>query len=64
MELFVVKNTKGVVVVKDQASKSLAKAERDRLQTEHGKMPEKDKRDIQSMWNFFVSKGKDHAQMA
>ncbi len=64
MELFVIKNRKGDVVVKDQVSKSVAKQERDRLQAQHGKLPPKEDRDKQNLWDFFVSKGKDHMQVA
>lgn len=60
MELFVIKNRKGAVVVKDQVSKSVAKQERDRLQAENGKLPAKEDRDKQNLWDFFISKGKDH----
>lgn len=64
MELFVIKNRKGDVVVKDQVSKSLAKLERDRLQAAHGKLPAMEERGKQSLWDFFVSKGKDHIHSA
>ena len=65
MELFVIKNRKGDVVVKDQASKSVAKSLRDILQSEtKAGLPPKEQRHDQNLWDFRVSKGRDHMQMA
>jgi len=64
MELFVVKNRAGQVVIKDQASKSVAKGARDELQAKHGKMPDKAERDSHKLWDFHVARGKDHLHAA
>lgn len=65
MELFVIKNRKGDVVVKDQVSKSVAKSLRDELQakTKAG-LPAPEQRGTHGIWEYFVSKGKDHMQLA
>lgn len=61
MELFVVKNRNGDVVKNGITSKSLAKSERDALQASGGKpLPSKETRDNRGLWDYVVSKGKNH----